>query len=135
MSGLRVLLDTHVLLWLVDDTSKLSSRVTQLCEDENNALFVSVASFWELAIKMSLGKIALADHAIEQLKSWCLDNTISILPIDIDHCIRVQTLPFHHRDPFDRLLIAQALCEELTMISVDEHFPAYGVEVIPLPTT
>ena len=130
MSGLRILLDTHVLLLLVDDTSKLSSRVIQLCEDENNALFVSVASFWELAIKMNLGKITLADNAIEQLKSWCSVNAISILPIEINHCIRVQTLPFHHRDPFDRLLISQALCEELATISIHEHFPAYGVEVV-----
>lgn len=130
MSGLRILLDTHVLLWLTDDTSKLPAKVISLCEDENNSLFISIASFWELAIKMSTGKIALADNAIEQLQAWCADNAISILPIEMNHCIRLQTLPFHHRDPFDRLLIAQAECEKLSVISADEHFPAYGVDVI-----
>lgn len=130
MSGLRILLDTHVLLWLTNDTSKLPAHVISLCEDETNSLFISIASFWELAIKISLGKIALADNAIEQLQAWCADNAISILPIEINHCIRLQTLPFHHRDPFDRLLIAQAKCEKLSVISADEHFPAYEVDVI-----
>jgi len=130
MSGLRVLLDTHVLLWLTNDTSKLPAPVISLCEDGTNSLFVSIASFWELAIKMSLGKIDLADNAIEQLQAWCTDNAIGILPIEMNHCIRLQTLPFHHRDPFDRLLIAQAECEKLSIISADENFPVYEIEVI-----
>ncbi|MFY9261939.1 MAG: type II toxin-antitoxin system VapC family toxin [Gallionella sp.] len=103
---MRALLDTHTLLWLAGNPSQLPPRVVALCEDENNALYVSIASFWELAIKMSLGKIELAEDALAQLETWCLANAISLLPVELSHCQQVQKLPFHHRDPFDRLLIA-----------------------------
>lgn len=126
---MRALLDTHTLLWLVDNPDKLPATVTAICEDENNALFISIASFWELAIKMSLGKIELDDNALAHLKTWCDDNTVQLLPISLSHCQQVQTLPFHHRDPFDRLLIAQALCDQLVLLSADGHFADYGVEV------
>ena len=127
---MKALLDTHTLLWLADNPDKLPARVISICEDENNALFISIASFWELAIKMSLAKIELEDDALTRLKTWCDDNTVQLLPIKLDHCQRLQTLPFHHRDPFDRLLIAQAMCEQLSLISVDGHFADYGVNVI-----
>lgn len=127
---MRALLDTHTLLWLVDNPDKLPATVAAICEDENNALFISIASFWELAIKMSLGKIELDDNALAHLKTWCDDNAVQLLPISLSHCQQVQTLPFHHRDPFDRLLIAQALCDQLVLLSADGHFADYGVEVI-----
>ena len=127
---MRALLDTHTLLWLVDSPDKLPATVTAICEDENNALFISIASFWELAIKMSLGKIELDDNALARLKTWCDDNAVQLLPISLSHCQQVQTLPFHHRDPFDRLLIAQALCDQLVLLSADGHFADYGVDVI-----
>ncbi|MBU0656393.1 MAG: type II toxin-antitoxin system VapC family toxin [Gammaproteobacteria bacterium] len=127
---MKALLDTHTLLWLVDSPEKLPSIVATICEDGNNELYISIASFWELAIKMSLGKIELESNALERLKSWCDDNAIQLLPISIKHCQQVQTLPFHHRDPFDRLLIAQALCDRLALLSVDGHFADYGVDVV-----
>jgi PIN domain nuclease of toxin-antitoxin system len=127
---MRALLDTHTLLWLVDSPDKLPTEVTAICEDENNALYISVASSWELSIKMSLGKIELEDNALARLQAWCDDNTVQLLPIQVSHCQQVQTLPFHHRDPFDRLLIAQAMCEQLVLLSVDRHFADYDVDVL-----
>lgn len=127
---MKALLDTHTLLWLVDAPEKLPACVTSICEDGQNALYISIASFWELAIKMSLGKIELDNNALERLKSWCDDNTVQLLPISLKHCQQVQTLPFHHRDPFDRLLIAQALCDQLVLLSADGYFADYGVEVV-----
>jgi len=127
---MRALLDTHTLLWLVDSPDKLPTAVTAICEDENNALFISIASFWELSIKMSLGKIELEDNALARLQTWCDENTVQLLPMQVSHCQQVQTLPFHHRDPFDRLLIAQAMCEKLILLSADGHFTDYAVDVI-----
>lgn len=127
---MKALLDTHTLLWLIDRPEKLPKKVITFCEDMDNELFVSIASFWELSIKISLGKIELADQALEQIKNWCNDNAVSILPISVNHCQKIQELPFHHRDPFDRLILAQATCNELIVISIDEHFPAYDVEIL-----
>jgi PIN domain nuclease of toxin-antitoxin system len=127
---MKALLDTHTLLWLVDDPEKLPARVITICEDGQNELFISIASFWELAIKMSLGKIELDDNALARLKTWCDENAVQLLPISVNHCQQVQTLPFHHRDPFDRLLIAQALREQLALLSADGHFADYSVDVI-----
>lgn len=122
---MKYLLDTHILIWLAINPSQLSSKVLAVCEDASNELSVSIASFWELSIKMSLGKIDLADDALEQLQLWCNLNQVSILPIEVAHCERVKGLPLHHRDPFDRLLIAQALEQDLTLISADGCFPDY----------
>lgn len=127
---MKALLDTHALLWLVDNPARLPATVVSLCEEESNALFVSIASYWELAIKMALGKISLADDGLAQLKNWCDENAVQLLNIDVRHCEQVKILPFHHRDPFDRLLIAQAMTEKLALISGDTHFPNYQVEVV-----
>jgi len=127
---MNALLDTHALLWLADDPQRLPAPIVALCEDETNDLSVSIASFWELAIKMSLGKITLGEDALPRLSRWCHDNAISILPIELSHLNQLQLLPFHHRDPFDRLLIAQAQSENMRIISVDEHFHAYDIKVL-----
>jgi PIN domain nuclease of toxin-antitoxin system len=84
--AVNALLDTHVLLWLVDDPVRLPGRVAELCEDERNELAVSIASFWEIAIKMSLGKIELADNALARLKNWCDENAVRIMPVEVAHC-------------------------------------------------
>ncbi len=125
---MNALLDTHALLWLADDPQRLPAPIVALCEDETNDLNVSIASFWELTIKMSLCKITLSEDALPRLSRWCHDNAIRILPIELNHLAQLQTLPFHHRDPFDRLLIAQAQSENMPIISVDEHFAAYDVD-------
>ena len=127
---MKILLDTHTLLWLVDATDKLPQKVIALCQDETNELFISIVSFWELSIKMSLGKIKLQDNALELLKNWCDENAIIVLPIDLPTCQIIQKLPFHHRDPFDRQIIAQAMCHDLNIISVDTHFSKYDITVI-----
>lgn len=126
---MKAILDTHTLLWLVDESDKLPKAVRTFCEDTENELYLSIASLWELSIKMSLGKIELPENALLKLKQWCDNNAVSILPINLHHCILIQTLPFHHRDPFDRLIIAQAIHEKLQIISCDEHFPQYNVDV------
>ncbi len=118
------------MLWLVDRPKKLPVNVSSFCEDENNELYISIASFWELSIKMSIGKIELEEKALYRLKHWCDENAVKILPISLPHCDQVQTLPFHHRDPFDRLIIAQAICEKLSVVTIDEHFPEYDISVI-----
>ena len=127
---MNALLDTHALLWLADDPQRIPARIVALCEDETNGLNVSITSFWELSIKMSLGKITLGTDALSQLNHWCHDNAIRILPIELSHLHQLQSLPFHHRDPFDRLLIAQAQSENMSIISVNEHFHAYDIEVM-----
>ena len=127
---MKALLDTHTLLWLADDPGKLSPAVVTLCEEASNALFVSIASYWELAIKMGLGKITLADNGLARLKIWCDENAEKLLNIELKHCQQVRTLPYHHRDPFDRLLIAQAMSENIVILSRDRYFPDYDVEVV-----
>jgi len=126
----KAILDTHTLLWLVDRPEKLPVNASSFCEDGNNKLFISIASFWELSIKMSIGKIELKEKGLYRLKCWCDENAVTVLPICLPHCEQVQTLPFYHRDPFDRLIIAQAICEKLSIVTIDEHFPKYNVTVI-----
>lgn len=127
---MKAILDTHTLLWLVDRPEKLPKRVSVLCADGTNKLFISIASFWELSIKVSLGKINLEDKGLYKLKQWCDENSVDILPITLAHCDQVKQLTFHHRDPFDRLIIAQAICDRLSVITIDEHFPKYNINVI-----
>ena len=127
---MRAILDTHTLLWLVDSPNKLPINIRSLCENEDNELYVSIASFWEISIKMSIGRIDLAEDALIRLKNWCNENAVVILPISLHHCCEVQVLPFHHRDPFDRLIISQAICDDLSVISIDEYFPKYNITVI-----
>lgn len=127
---MKAILDTHTLLWLVDRPEKLPIHVSSFCEDETNELYISIASFWELSIKISIDKIELGGDALSRLKRWCDENAVATLPISLPHCNQLQNLPFHHRDPFDRLIIAQAICEKLSVVTIDEHFPKYDVAVI-----
>ncbi len=128
---MKLLLDTHVLLWVLTDSSKLSTPAIRSYQDPENTVHVSAASFWELGIKISLGKLSFhrADWA-GALKDELERNGIRWLPIDLAHCAQVSNLPFHHRDPFDRLLVAQALCEEMAMVTADNALSAYGVKII-----
>jgi PIN domain nuclease of toxin-antitoxin system len=121
----RLLLDTHAVLWWLADDPALSSPARDALADPTNEPFVSAVSIWEIAIKRSLGKLTapddLPDRIAEQGFSW--------LPVDIAHAWQVRDLPAHHGDPFDRLLIAQALTERLPIITADARFNDYGVEV------
>ena len=125
---MRILLDTHAFLWTAIESSQLSQRAKDLFLNSQTELYLSAASIWEMAIKSSLGKL-IFDKPIE---SYVLDllqkNAIQLLNIEFRHVIRVATLPFHHRDPFDRLLISQALEEKIALLSCDTIFDTYGIE-------
>ena len=125
---MKYLLDTHTLLWFLSGDEKLSGRARLLIDDPSNEKFLSIASLWEIAIKAGLGKIDL-DKPFEQMFPERLDfNRIRILDITVDSLVKLTTLPFHHRDPFDRLIIAQGLVEGFPIISVDATFDAYGID-------
>lgn len=124
---MKYLLDTHTLLWFLQGDKKLSDKARQFIDNPNNEKFLSVVSLWEIAIKVSLEKLVL-DKSFERLFPEQLHfNRIQILDITVDSLIKLTTLPFHHRDPFDRLIIAQALVEYLPIIGADAAFDAYGI--------
>jgi len=120
----RLLVDTDALLWWLTDDPRLSEKAREALADPANDVLVSTASVWEIAIKRALGKLSapddLPDHIVAQGFSW--------LPVGAEHAWHVRDLPPHHRDPFDRLLVAQALSERLPIVSADARFGAYGVE-------
>ena len=124
---MRYLLDTHTLLWFLMGDKKLSHKARQLIDDPGNKKLLSIVSLWEIAIKVSLRKLAL-DKSFERLFPEQLHfNRIEILDITVNSLTKLTTLPFHHRDPFDRLIIAQALVEKLSIIGADAVFDVYGV--------
>ena len=129
---MKLLLDTHAFLWFVGGDRSLSATARTAIEDRTNDAFVSVASAWEIAIKSSLGKLTVdaptvAEFFDEQMEA----NGFGYLSIDPPHVFRVATLPFHHRDPFDRLLIAQALEEQMALVTREGPvFGAYDVTLV-----
>ena len=124
---MRLLLDTHAFLWWVAASGGLSRKARSAVASARNECFVSVASGWEIAIKVSLGKLRI-DGALDRfLPEQLAANGFQPLAIDLKHAARVATLPFHHRDPFDRLLVAQALEEDLAVVTADPVFAKYGV--------
>jgi PIN domain nuclease of toxin-antitoxin system len=125
---MNVLLDTHALLWALTDESKLSERVRNLLP--NASTWFSIASLWELLIKAQIGKIPLPKPTGPFVMSKLAFNGVQILPVSADHVLRIEALPMHHRDPFDRMLIAQSLHEKLPIVSSDIVFRRYNVELI-----
>ncbi|MDX1909951.1 MAG: type II toxin-antitoxin system VapC family toxin [Saprospiraceae bacterium] len=121
---MRYLLDSHTLLWFSDDAPELSPQAKSLIVDESVSIAVSMASFWEISIKNSLGKLRL-DAGFEALMEVVQKNGFDILPVGFDHVALVNKLPFHHGDPFDRMLIAQALSENMDIIGIDKVFDQY----------
>ena len=124
----RYLLDTHVLLWMQDDNIALSSTARKILEDTTNQLYISIVSLWEVVIKQSLGKLHL-DYSLNELINSCDTNNIIILPIDYGSLKALKLLPFIHRDPFDRIIIATAMELDLNLISNDEILKKYLVKV------
>jgi PIN domain nuclease of toxin-antitoxin system len=125
---MRLLLDTHALLWFLLKDSQLSNTALSVIADPNNQIEVSPASYWELAIKISSGKYGLQQPYQSFLEGEIKTHSFTILPIAISHTTILTTLPFHHRDPFDRLLIAQAMAEQIPLVSGDTAFDAYPVQ-------
>jgi PIN domain nuclease of toxin-antitoxin system len=124
---MQLLLDTHTFLWWIDDAPALSKKARMVIGKAGNECFVSLASCWEMAIKCSLGKLSLTQPVDRFIPEQLAANGFQLLDIDFRHVSRVATMPFHHRDPFDRLLIAQASAEKLTMVSADAAFDAYDI--------
>lgn len=127
---MRILLDTHAFLWWVTDDEQLSRRARRLLGDGKNEVFFSAASAWEISIKSSLGRVALPDDAERYVPKQLEQNAFEALPVRLQHALRVGALPDIHRDPFDRLLVAQALIEDLTLLSRDRHLASYSVRVV-----
>jgi PIN domain nuclease of toxin-antitoxin system len=124
----NLLIDTHTLLWAYWGDPQMSPAAIRLITDPLNRILVSPASHWEIAIKMKTGKLILREPFIDFVQHAILDNGFIILPIEPKHTALVATLPFHHKDPFDRLLIAQALAEGIPMVSADAAIDPYGVQ-------
>lgn len=124
---MKLLLDTHAFLWFIEDNPRLSIEAKALLESDAE-LLISTASLWEIAIKTSIGKLTLAQPFDIFIPQQLELNAIIILPIELAHLAVVSTLPFHHRDPFDRLLIAQAMNERLPVVSADAAFDDYAIQ-------
>ena len=125
---MNILLDTHTFLWFVDDNPRLSEPARILIESDNSQPFISMASLWEMAIKISLGKLQLKQPYEIFVPQQLTSNGIGVLNLSIEHTTAIATLPFHHRDPFDRLIIAQAQIENMPLVSVDPAFDAYKIK-------
>ena len=127
---MKLLLDTHTFIWWDSEPAKLSTKVLALCQDQENTLILSVASVWQIQIKSQLGKIKLNLPMKELIISQQKINNIVILPIALKHILSLEGLPSHHKDPFDRLLIAQANTENAVLISCDSVFADYPVSLL-----
>jgi PIN domain nuclease of toxin-antitoxin system len=122
-----LLLDTHVLLWFLRDDPQLSQPAKTSIQDPANRKLVSIASCWEIAIKAGLGKLKLSEPAATLLAREIPRNSFELLPITLSHATAVETLPPHHKDPFDRLLVVQSLAEGTRLVSHDSQLDRYGV--------
>lgn len=124
---MRLLLDTHTFLWFTRDNPQLSAKARTLIGDPANEVLLSIVSAWEVAIKVSTGKLSLDRAVAPFFEEQMRHNDIRLLPLELRHLAPVATLPFHHRDPFDRLLIAQSLVDAIPLVSADAAFDAYNV--------
>ena len=127
---MHLLLDTHAFLWWTDSNPALSSVARHAIGDEANDCFLSIASCWEMAIKVSLGKLRLSQSVERFVAEQIAANGFQLLPVDFKHAAAVESLPFHHRDPFDRLLVSQSLAENLVLVTGDPLLSKYGVSVL-----
>jgi PIN domain nuclease of toxin-antitoxin system len=125
---MKLLLDTHAFIWLFDEPEKLSPKAFALLADGDNDLLLSVASVWEMQIKIQLGKLKFTVPLRELVESQKQTNGVQVLPVELEHVLALDTLPTHHKDPFDRLLIAQANVEDAFLVSVDTVFSSYPVK-------
>ena len=127
---MKLLLDTHTLFWWDQYPDHLSPRVRALLSDPTNVLLICVASLWEMQIKQQIGKIEVGVPLEELVRLQQETNNAVVIPVLLSHVLELDNLPFHHRDPFDRILIAQARVEEATLLSRDNVFAQYDVELV-----
>ena len=126
---MKVLLDTHTFIWWDGNSAQLSQVALALCTDPHNTVFLSVVSAWEIQIKRQLGKLQLRLPLATVIESQQRQNSIEVLPVMLPHVLALDALPPHHKDPFDRPLIAQAIAEGAALISNDPAFSKYGIDV------
>jgi PIN domain nuclease of toxin-antitoxin system len=124
---MRLLLDTHAFIWYTTDSSRLSITGRSLIDNGDNDILLCTASVWEMAIKHSIGRLNFSLPFMEFIKQQIAVNRIEILEISFDHIEVVASLPLHHRDPFDRLIIAQSMAQQIPLLSVDAIFDAYAI--------
>jgi PIN domain nuclease of toxin-antitoxin system len=122
---MKILLDSHTLIWLYTGNEKLSKDARKAIEDPQNEIFISLASIWEMSIKIRLGKMFIGDVPLNQFVADVVENGIQILDIGLLHILKIQEMEFHHRDPFDRILFSQAIVENMRLVSVDKIADLY----------
>ena len=127
---MRVLLDTHTFLWWITDDASLSRRAREIIGDGNNVLFLSTASAWEIAIKVDLGILTLPGRPERFIPEQLALNAIDGLPVHLSHALHVYDLPNLHRDPFDRMLVAQSQLEDLPLLSADPRLAQYAIDIL-----
>jgi len=125
---MRYLLDTHTAFWEFTDSPELSNKVKSVIDDSNNKIFVSIVSAWEIAIKRSLNRNNKTLCSVGEFFDEVAASGFDLITLEPHHVRLIETLPYHHRDPFDRLLIATAIAEDLTFLSADENVPKYDVQ-------
>jgi PIN domain nuclease of toxin-antitoxin system len=125
----KILLDTHTFLWFIAGDPQLDAYARQLIEESNNERYLSVASVWEITVKSSLGRLIIPTPPTTLIREHVWANAIDLLAITPEHFDTLHTLPYHHKDPFDRLLIAQAMQEGMLLVTKDQAFSAYNVQV------
>ena len=122
---MKVLMDTHTVLWMVNEHEKLSPSAKALILNDEHTLYISIVSLWEMAIKVSLGKLSELDGGVGLVLSKMDNLPIEVLPITLDQVKIIESLPFIHRDPFDRMLIATAIANDMTILTADSNIPNY----------
>jgi len=127
---MRILLDTHIWLWALADSAAIPPTLRDRLRSKRDTFFISAASAWDIAVKARLGRLRLPIHPRAFLRAAIRDLPVAELPVSVAHAARVAELPLHHRDPLDRMLIAQAQTEGLAIMTVDRAFDAYGVLVV-----
>ena len=127
---MSLLLDTHAALWFFQADLRLPAATRDRIEEAGTSAHVSIASLWEIAIKVSLNKLTLPGEFETLFPSSVAESGLTLLPISVPHLATVRRLEHHHRDPFDRLLIAQAKVEAMTLVTCGPHFPVYGVPLL-----
>lgn len=127
---MRLMLDTHTFLWFIEGSLNLSDTAKNLVEDQRNQRFLSIASLWEMSIKVSIGKLQLGMTFAELVKQQVYGNAIELLEIRPEHLDKLAQLPFYHKDPFDRLIISQSLVESIPIVTKDSVFESYPVQIL-----
>ena len=127
---MRVLVDTHTFLWALLENHRLSATAKQILTSKEHELYFSLVSLWEIAVKMKIGKLNTVGSSVTYIRDEMAEYGMELLPIRYEHILQLERLPLHHSEPFDRLLIAQAIAESLPILTHDEKFPLYPVKLI-----